>query len=181
MHFVNDRAMFLVFTQNSVLFVVKSVKTLCFDDLAITRGVNVFANCVKDQFAHLVAQFAVLASAFGDQNKVAPGLELRPNEIDVTVEYLYACVCQNHRVKSVFSRSLKGFLIDENTVSLCCLYHFNCEILISHGARSFHLDEQVGGQKFGCKCQVRGIHLPGLILARFHVLFVARQVKRHDF
>ena len=173
--------MFLVFTQNSVLFVVKSVKTLRFDDLAIMRGVNVFANCVKDQFAHLVAQFAVLASAFGDQNKVALGFEQRPHEMNVAVEYLHACVCQNHRVKSVFSRSLKGFLIDETAVRLCCLYHFNCEILVSHGTRSFHLDEQVGGQKFGGKCQVRGIHLPGLILARFHGLFVAGQVKRHDF
>ena len=38
--------------------------------------------------------------------------------------------------------------IDETAVRLCCLYHFSCEILISHGTRSFHLDEQVGGQKF---------------------------------
>ena len=51
-----------------MLFVVKRVKTLRFDDLAITRGVNVFANSVEDQLAHLVAQFAVLASVFGDQN-----------------------------------------------------------------------------------------------------------------
>ena len=72
-YFGNDRAMFLVFTQKSVLFVVQRVKTLRLDDLAITRGVNVFANSVKDQFAHLVAQFAVLASAFGDQNKIALG------------------------------------------------------------------------------------------------------------
>ena len=58
-----------------MLFVVKRVKTLRFDDLAITRGVNVFSNSVEDQLAHLVAQFAVLASVFGDQNKVAPGLK----------------------------------------------------------------------------------------------------------
>ena len=56
-----------------MLFVVKRVimKTLRFDDLVITRGVNVFANGVEDQLAHLVAQFAVLASVFDDQNKVA--------------------------------------------------------------------------------------------------------------
>ena len=58
-----------------LLFVVKRVKALRFDDLAITLGVNVFANSVEDQLAHLVAQFAVLASVFGDQNKVA--LELK--------------------------------------------------------------------------------------------------------
>ena len=58
-----------------MLFVVKRVKTLRFDDLAITCGVNVFANGVEDQLAHLVAQFAVLASVFGDQNKVALGLK----------------------------------------------------------------------------------------------------------
>ena len=173
--------MFLVFTQKSVLSVVKHVKTLRLDDLAITRKLNVFANCVKDQFAHLVAQFAVLASAFGDQNKIALGFEQRPHESNVPVEYLHACICQNYRVKSVFSRSLKGSLIDETDVRLCCLYHLNCQILISHGTRSFHLDEKVGGQKFCCKCQVRGIHLPGVILTRFYGLFVARQVKRHDF
>ena len=109
-----------------MLFVVKSVKTLRFDDLTIMRGVNVFtSNCVKDQFTHLVAQFAVLTSAFGDQNKVALRFEQRPHETNVAVEYLHACVCQNHRVKSAFSRSLKGFLIEEIAVRLCCLYHFN--------------------------------------------------------
>ena len=52
-----------------MLFVVKRVKTLRFEDLAIMRAVNVFANSVEDQLAHLVAQFAVLASGFGDQKK----------------------------------------------------------------------------------------------------------------
>ena len=166
----------LVFRQNLVLSVVKRVKTLRFDDLA-----NVFANSVEDQLAYFVAQFAVLASVFGDQNKVTLGFEQRPHEINLAVEYLHACIRQNERVKSVFSRSLKGFLIDETAVRLRCLYHFNCQILISHGTRFFHLDEQVGGQKFCCICQVRGIHLPGVTLTRFHGLFVARQVKRHDF
>ena len=170
-HFGNDRAMFLVFRQTLLLFVVERVNTLRLDDLAIARGVNVFANSVEDQLAHLVAQFAVLASVFGDQNKVRLGFEQRPHEINVAVEYLHARICQNHRVKSIFSRSLKGFLIDETAVRLCCLYHLNCQILRSHGTRSFHLDEQVGGQKFGCKCQVRGIHLPGVILTRFHRFF----------
>ena len=128
-YFGNDRAMFLVFTQKSVLFVVKCVKTLRLEDLAITRGVNVFANSVKDQFAHLVAQFAVLASTFGDQNKIALGFEERPHESNVAVEYLHARICQNHRVKSVLSSRFKVFLIDENPIFLCCLYHVNCEIL----------------------------------------------------
>ena len=74
MHFGNDTAMFLVFTKNSVLFVVKRVKPLRFDDLAIARGVNIFANCFKDQFAHLVAQYAVMASTFGGQTKSHWGL-----------------------------------------------------------------------------------------------------------
>ena len=164
-----------------MLFGVKRVKTLRFDDLAITRGVTVFANSVRNHLAHLVAQFAVLASVFGDQNKVIPGFKLRPHEMTVAVEYLHACICQNYRVESVISRSLEGFLIDKTAVRLSCLYHFNCQILISHGTRSFHLDEQVGGQKFGCKCQVGGIYLIGVILTRFHGLFVARQVTRHDF
>ena len=57
-----------------MFFVVKCVKTLRFDDLAITRGVNAFVNSVEHQvnLTHLVAQFAVLASVFGDQNKVTP-------------------------------------------------------------------------------------------------------------
>jgi len=67
--------MFLVFRQNSMPFVVKHLKTLRFDDLAITRGVNVIANSVEDQPAHLVAQFAVLASVFADQNKVTLGFK----------------------------------------------------------------------------------------------------------
>ena len=58
-----------------MLFVVKRAKTLRFDDLAITLGVNVFANSVEDQLAHLVAQFAVLASVLGEKNKVALGFE----------------------------------------------------------------------------------------------------------
>ena len=180
-HFGNDRAMVLVLGLNLLLFVVERVNTLRFDELAIARGVNVFANSVEDQLAHLIAQFSVVASVFGDQNKVRLGFEQRPHEINVAVQYLHARICQNHRVKSIFSRSLEGFVIDETAVRLCCLYHLNCQILISHGTRSFHLDEQVGSQKFCCKCQVGGIHLPGVILTRFHDLFVARQVKRHDF
>ena len=80
--------MFLVLTQKSVLFVVKRVKTLRLDDLAITRGVNVFANSIKDQFAHLVAQFA-------DQHKIALGFEQRSHESNVVVEYLYNSVAGN--------------------------------------------------------------------------------------
>ena len=99
----------------------------------------------------------------------------------VAVEYLHACFCENHRVESVFSRSLEGLLIDETAARLCFLHQFDREILISHGTRSFHLDEQVGGQKFGCKCQVGGTRSTGIILARFHGLLVARQMKRHDF
>ena len=67
--------------------------------------------------------------------------------MNVAFEYLHTCICQNDRVESVFSHSLEGFLIDEAAVRLCCLYHFNCDILISHGTLSFHLDEQVGGPK----------------------------------
>ena len=70
-----------------MLFVVKRVKALRFPDLAITRGVNVFANSVEDQLAHLVAQFAVLASVFDDQNKVTLGFEklMEPSSICMLV------------------------------------------------------------------------------------------------
>ena len=65
-----------------MLFATKRVKTLRLDNLAITCGVNVFADCVKDQLAHLVAQFTVLASISGDQYKVALlGFEQRCREI----------------------------------------------------------------------------------------------------
>ena len=76
-----------------MLFVVKRVKTLRFYDLAITCGMKVFANCVEDQLAHLVAQVAVLSSIFADQNKVALRFEQRPPEINEAVEYLHACIC----------------------------------------------------------------------------------------
>ena len=48
-----------------MLFVVERVKTLRFDDLAITRGVNVFANSVEDQLAHHLRH--CLARSFGAQ------------------------------------------------------------------------------------------------------------------
>ena len=139
-----------------MLFVVKPLKTLCFNDFAITPEVNVFANSIEDQLARLVAQFAVLASVFGDQNKVPGGLKYRPQEMNLTMEYLHGCICQNHRVESVFSHSLQAFLNDETAVPFSCLYHFNCGLLISHGTRSFNLDEQVGGQKFCCKFKSEG-------------------------
>ena len=72
-------------------------------------GVNVFANSVEDQLAHLFAQFAVLASAFGDQTKVTLGFEQRLYESNVAVEYLHACICQNHRVNPYFPAVLKVF------------------------------------------------------------------------
>ena len=122
MHFGNEQAMFLVFRQYLALFVIKHMKTLHFDDLAIICGVNVFANSVIDQLAHLVAQFAVLASVFGDQNKDTLSFEQRPHEIiNVAVEYLHACICQNYKVKSVLSSCLKGFLIDETLISFAAL------------------------------------------------------------
>ena len=38
-----------------MLFVIKRVKTLRFDDLAITRGVNGFVNSVEDQVNLLIS------------------------------------------------------------------------------------------------------------------------------
>ena len=70
MHFGNDRALLSVFRQNMVPFVVKHVKTLRFDDLAIVCGVNVFANlCI------LFPDLLCWLPFFGDQNEVTLGFE----------------------------------------------------------------------------------------------------------
>ena len=113
---------------------------------------NVFSNRVKHQFAHDVTQLAVLAAISSDQNEVALGFKQRPDEIDVAVEYVHARVGQNQGVKCVLFSGLELFLIDETPVFLGCFRHVYCQILISHRARLFHLDEQVHGNEFRGKC-----------------------------
>ena len=119
----------------------KHMKTLCLDDLAITRRVNVFSIRVKNQLAQNVAQLAVLTCVSSDQNEFVLRFEQRPDKINVAIKYLHACIRQDYRVKSVLSGGLESFLIYEPPVLFCCIYHSHCEILISHWARSFHLDK----------------------------------------
>ena len=60
------------------------MEALRFDDLAITCGMNVFSNCIKNQFAHSFAQFAMLTSISGDENEITLGFKQRSNVRDVT-------------------------------------------------------------------------------------------------
>ena len=59
--------------QNPLLFTSELIKALRFDNLTIPRRMNVLSDCIKDEFTHDVAQFAVLASSFRDQNELALG------------------------------------------------------------------------------------------------------------
>jgi len=96
---------------------------------------NAFSNRVKHQFPHDITQLAVLAAISSDQNKVALGFKQRPDETDVAVEYVHARVSRNQGVKCVLFRG-----------------NVHCQILISHRAQPFHLDEQVHGYEFCGKC-----------------------------
>ena len=113
---------------------------------------NVFSNRVKHQFAHDITQLAVLAAISSDQNKVSLGFKQWPDRIDVAVEYVHARVSQNQGVKCVLFRGLELFLIDEIPVFFGCFHHVHRQILLSHRAQPFHLDEQVHGYEFCGKC-----------------------------
>ena len=62
--------MFLVFRQNPLPFACELIEALRFNNLAITCGMNVFSNFIKNLFAHNLAQFAVLSPISGVQNKL---------------------------------------------------------------------------------------------------------------
>ena len=72
-NFSNGRAVFLVLRQNPLLLASELIEALRFNNLAITRGMDVLSNCIKHQFAHDVAQFTVLASISVHENEIALG------------------------------------------------------------------------------------------------------------
>ena len=81
---------------------------------SVTCGMNVLSNCIKNKFAHDLAQFTVLVAISVDENEIALGFKQRSNVPDVAIEHLHVCISQNQRIKSILSSSLKSFLIDES-------------------------------------------------------------------
>ena len=75
----NGRTVFLVLRQKPLLFASELIEALCFNDLAIMCGMNVFSNCIKNQFAHSFTQFAMLTSISGDENEITLGFKQRTN------------------------------------------------------------------------------------------------------
>ena len=174
--------MFLVFRQNPLLFASELIETLRFNDLAITRGMDVLSNCIKHKFAHDVAQLTMLASISVDENEIALGFKQGSNVRDLAIEHMHVCIGQNQRIKSILPSSLERFLINESTLFLSCSNHVHRrQILISHGTRPLHFDEQIHGYKFRGKCQVRGVNLSWTRFANLHGIFVARQMEFNDF
>ena len=125
--------MFLVFRQNPLLLASELIEALRFNNLAIARGMNVFSNCVKHQFAHDLAVFTMLVAISVDENEIAPEFKQRSNVRDVTIEHVHVCIGHNQRIKSILSSSLERFLINESTLFLSCCNHVHRQILISHG------------------------------------------------
>ena len=108
---------------------------------------NVFANCIKHQFAHHVTQFAVLASISRDENIVAPWVQQRPDERDVVIEHLNADIGKDQQIETVLSGSLEHLLMDKSPIFLRCTDHVDRQILICHGPRPLHFNEQVHRHK----------------------------------
>ena len=125
--------MFLVFRQNSLLLAGELIEAFRFNDLAITRRMNVFSNCIKNQFARNFAQFTMLAAISVDQDEITLGFEKRPDIRDVAIEHSHVCIGQNQKIKPILSNSLERFLINESTLFLSCSNHVHRQILINHG------------------------------------------------
>ena len=106
-NFSNGRAVFLVLRQNPLLLASELIEALGFNNLAITCGMNVLSNCIKNQFAHDLAQFTVLFAISVDENEIALWFKQRSNVPDVAIEHLHVCISQNQRIKSILSSSLK--------------------------------------------------------------------------
>ena len=67
-YFSNGRAVLLVFRQNPLLLASERIEFLRFNNLAIPRGMDAFANCIKNQFT-------MLAAISVDENEITPGFE----------------------------------------------------------------------------------------------------------
>ena len=61
--------------KNPLLLAWEQIEDLSFDNLTIAGQMNVLYDCIKEQFAYDVAQFAVLASFSSDQYQVALGFK----------------------------------------------------------------------------------------------------------
>ena len=108
--------------------------------------------------------------------KIALGFKQRSNVRDVSIEHLHVCIGQNQRIKSILSSSLERFLINEFTLFLSCSNHVHRQILLSHGTRPLHFDEQI----FRGKCLVRGVNLSWtrfVFISNLCVLFLHSRIK----
>ena len=95
LNFGNSRTVFLVYRQNPLLVAGELIEAFRFNNLAITHRMNVFANCIKNQFAHKFAQFTMLAAISVDENEITLGFE-KPSDVqDVTIEHLHVCIGQD--------------------------------------------------------------------------------------
>lgn len=97
---------------------------------------------------------SVATSPAPDQNELALALGFYQwhYEIDVAVEHMHACLCQNQGVESIFASSLELFLFKEFPVLFGCSDNFDFQVLIRHRARTLHLDEQIHGDKVCGTC-----------------------------
>ena len=77
-NFSNSRAVFLVFRHNLLHFASELIEALRFNNLAITRGMDVLSNCIKNKVAHDLAQFTMLAYISFDENEITLGFKQRP-------------------------------------------------------------------------------------------------------
>ena len=75
-------------TKTFALRLSELIEALRFGDLAITCGMNVFSNCIENQFA----QFTQFTSISGDENEITLGFKQRSNVRDVAVNLEYACL-----------------------------------------------------------------------------------------
>ena len=87
--------MFLVYRQNPLLLAGELIEAFRLKNLAITRRMNVFANCIKNQFAHKFAQFTELTAISVYENEITLGFE-KPSDVqDVAIEHLHVCIGQD--------------------------------------------------------------------------------------
>ena len=160
--------LFLVLRQKPLLFASELIEALRFNDLAITCRMNVFSNCVKNQFAHSFAQFAMLTSISGDENEITLGFKQRSNVRDVAVKNVHVCVGQNQRIEAIFSSRLERFPIDKSTVFLSCGNHVHRQILIM-GRDPFTLMNRYMATNFVANVRSEGLTWAGLVLHIFTV------------
>ena len=80
-----------------MLLTSELIEALGVNNLAITSRMNVLSNCIKNQFAHDLAQFTMLVAISVDENEIALGFKQRSNVRDVAIENLHVFIGQNQR------------------------------------------------------------------------------------